>query len=63
MVNCDNCLYYDKEYDEMVRSGQDIIFAERKPKDIHFCPLYPKGIEESIFENKKRCPKFKSKGI
>lgn len=59
--NCKNCLFYDKEDDDMRRSWQDRIIENDTNPDKHFCDEWSKQgyvIPRDIWEGKKKCPYF-----
>lgn len=54
MEQCKTCLFYNKKYDELRQSGNDIIGVSAKKQ--HYCAMYEQGISEQIISDKKECP-------
>ena len=55
MEYCKNCIFYDKAYDDLRRSGNDIIFLDGRNKDLHYCRQYPDGIPPKIWASMQKC--------
>lgn len=48
-------MFYDRNYDEMRQSGDDIIVVD-KPQEIrHYCQMFKEGIDNRIIDDKKKC--------
>ena len=55
MEYCKKCIFYDKDYDELLQSGDDILLAGEEQKEKHYCRLYDKHIDDDIVSGKKEC--------
>ena len=65
MKQCEKCFSYEKWYDDLIRSGDDVILDDEEPVDKHYCHLYsppageyPDCIPQSIIEDKEECDAF-----
>ena len=66
MEQCKNCIFFDKEYDELRQEYNDVVYAQQEIKEKHFCRLYwdiTQGgvIPQEVWENKVKCKYFVSK--
>ena len=50
-------MWYDREQDEMKRSGNDVVFVGEEPPDNHYCMPY-NPIERNVWDGKKNCDQF-----
>jgi len=57
MANCENCLFYDKDNDELRRSGEDVVIIGEEEPDNHFCFAYT-PIPAGVFNGAKDCPQY-----
>lgn len=48
-------MFYDKDYDELRQSGDDIVKKGESEKEKHYCRMYNDAINEKITEGKKPC--------
>ena len=55
MEYCKTCALYDSEYDELRRSGDDVIVIGQENTERHYCRMYDTNIPPEVVENKKRC--------
>lgn len=64
MSGCQKCIFYDKEMDDLYRSGEDEIIEGKPQRDCHYClefrELY-KGIPQEYWDRTKNCPYFEAK--
>lgn len=37
MKQCEKCAWYEKEYDELISSGDDVIIEGEEPVEKHYC--------------------------
>ena len=57
MEQCKKCLCYDKEYDDMRMTGNDVLHEDERDH-AHFCPIYTDGIPERIANGQTKCESF-----
>jgi hypothetical protein len=57
LEQCNKCVFYDKDYDELRRSGDDIIIPNT-PAEKHYCRMYDSFIDNGIVTDKKKCKHF-----
>lgn len=61
MKQCESCIFYDKEYDELLQSGDDVIVEGEDPyQEKHYCRGFNDGrdgglIDSEIVEDKVEC--------
>lgn len=55
---CNNCLFYDKQYDDMRQEYDDIIVVGNNQPLKHFCVQYEGGIPTDIFYGGSACKFF-----
>ena len=55
MEYCKKCIFYDKEYDEMRQSGDDVVIVGKDQKEKHYCRMYDTAIPEKIVDGKAEC--------
>ncbi len=60
MAFCNKCLVYSERFSELLAVDQDSTPENEKPKE-HFCVVFPEGIPEDIWNEKKKCPHMISK--
>lgn len=56
MKQCEQCIFYDAEYDELLQSGDDMLIIGQEEKENHYCRLFDEAIDEDIIIGKKTCP-------
>lgn len=61
MKQCENCIFYDKEYDELRQSGDDIAIVGQENKEKHYCRVFKNGIDDDVIEDMKDCKKYSFK--
>lgn len=61
MKQCEQCIFYDAEYDELRQSGDDIKIDGQESKEKHYCRLYDHAIDEGIVTDKVKCERRISK--
>ena len=57
MEQCNKCMFYDKSYDDMKRSGDDLVIPNT-PAEKHYCRMYDGFIDNGIVTDKKKCQYF-----
>jgi hypothetical protein len=57
LEQCNKCAFYDKDYDELRRSGDDVVIPNT-PDVKHYCRMYEKFIDNDIVTDKKECQYF-----
>ena len=57
MEQCNKCIFYDKDYDDMKRSGDDIVIPNTAAEK-HYCRMYDGFIDNDIVTDKKKCSYF-----
>ena len=60
MEQCNKCAFYDKDYDEMKQSGDDLVLPGT-PAKRHHCRMYDSFIDNDIVTDKKKCEYFTKK--
>lgn len=55
MKQCQKCIFYDKEYDELFQSGDDIVIIGEEDKEKHYCRLFDGAIDHDIITDRKEC--------
>ena len=55
MEYCKRCIFYDKDYDEMLQSGDDVIIKGESEEEKHYCRMYESNIDDRIVKGKKKC--------
>ncbi len=55
MEYCKKCIFYDKDYDELRQSGDDVIIIGEGQEEKHYCRMYDNNIDEDIVNGKKKC--------
>ena len=58
---CQNCLFYEKDDDDMRRSLKDKIIENDPNPDKHYCDCWAKQgyvIPKNIWEDKTTCPHY-----
>lgn len=55
MKQCEQCIFYDAEYDELLQSGDDMIVVGQEDKEKHYCRQFDGAIDNGIITNKKKC--------
>lgn len=58
MKQCEDCLFYDAQYDKMRRRGDDVVRVGQERKDRHFCQAYKNGIPENVFNDMEVCKRY-----
>ncbi len=58
MKQCVQCEFYDKEYDELRQSGDDVIVIGQEYKEKHYCPMYKMAVSDDILNDKAKCKCF-----
>lgn len=59
MKQCELCEFYDKEYDELLQSGDDVIIVGQEDKENHYCPMYDMAVvADDIINDKAKCKYF-----
>lgn len=58
MKQCEQCLCYDKEYDELRQSGYDTIIIGQHNAQKHYCWSYNKEIEIDIVNDIVNCKHY-----
>lgn len=53
MKQCEKCIFYDKNLDEMHQS--DALVEDEEEKEVHCCIQYMEGIPEWIASDEKEC--------
>lgn len=61
MKQCERCFFYDMEYDNLLRSGDDIAFVGQEYKEKHYCRLYDHAIDDKIVTDEVKCERYFSK--
>lgn len=61
MKQCKQCIFYDKEYDILRQSGDDIIIEGQDEVEKHFCRQCDKAIDNEIILDNKICERCISK--
>lgn len=61
MINCKNCKYYSKEFDEFRQQFDDVIVVGQENREKHYCIFYNDHIPSEIWGNKENCPYFEQK--
>ena len=57
MPLCDQCRFYNAEYDEMRQQYDDVIkIGDEKEK--HHCPMYESQIPDEVYYDNKDCKYF-----
>ena len=56
--NCKNCLFYDREYDEIEQENDDIELLVDPNPNPHFCRAWKQGIPKDIWEHRTKCPHY-----
>lgn len=59
--NCKNCLFYDKEYDQLLQSGDDLIIIGQETKKKHDCRMYEGSIDDQILSGETECEHYVAK--
>ena len=57
-IPCNNCLFYDKQYDDMRQEYDDVIVVGNDQPPKHFCVQYEDGIPKDIFYGGNACKFF-----
>jgi hypothetical protein len=54
LEQCNKCVFYDKDHDELRRSGDDIKIPNT-PAEKHYCRMYESFIPNDVVTDKKKC--------
>lgn len=61
MALCDNCIFYNKDYDEFRQGYNDVIIIDEKPRLKHYCTMYNSNLPQGIWYNNADCPYYEKK--
>ena len=56
--NCKNCMFYDKDRDDLYRAYDDEMELDGSFPDNHFCIHFENGIAKDIWEHRSECPHY-----
>ena len=55
MKQCEQCIFYDAKYDELLQSGDDIIIVGQEDTENHYCRQFDGAIDNDIIIDEKKC--------
>lgn len=56
--NCKDCMFYDKDRDDLYREYDDEMPLDGSIPDNHFCVRFQSGIAKEVWEHKAKCPYY-----